>query len=69
MRVCVAIYDEQAWATLIINPNATALVMQAIQQGNASYGPAGAFPLVIASVREDTTIYSYGQPLAALQVL
>ncbi|EIM81000.1 uncharacterized protein STEHIDRAFT_134713 [Stereum hirsutum FP-91666 SS1] len=51
-----------AWATLIINPNATALVMQAIQQGNASYGPAGAFPLVIASAREDTTIYSYVLP-------
>lgn len=69
MRVRAAIYDEKAWAALIINPNATALAMQAIQQGNTSYDPAGAFQLIIVSAREDTTIYSYGQPFSALLVL
>lgn len=60
MRVRAAVYDEQAWAAIIINPNATALAMLAIQQKNTSYDPAGAFQLIIVSAREDTTIVSYG---------
>lgn len=69
MRVRAAVYDEQAWAALIINPNATALATQAIQQGNTSYDPAGAFQLIIVSAREDATIYSYGQSLSAILFL
>lgn len=41
MAVQQAIYDEHAWAAIIINANATALLQDAITNGNTSYDPMG----------------------------
>lgn len=42
LQVRQAIFDFSAWAAIIINPNATALLYNAIQTGNSSYDPKGA---------------------------
>lgn len=61
-----AVYDFKAWGAIIINPNATALLMEAVQNGNASYDPIGACQLVYMDSRDDTNWYdvsSVAQPL------
>lgn len=63
-----AIYDEHAWAAVIVNPNATILLRQAIETTNTSYNPTGAIETVIISARDETTYFSYILPgLATLQ--
>ncbi len=42
MQVRQAVFDFKAWAAIIINANATALLSNAIQTGNSSYDPNGA---------------------------
>lgn len=37
-----AIYNEDGWAAIIINPNATAMLDSAVNTGNTSYDPLGA---------------------------
>jgi hypothetical protein len=54
-----AVYDWDAWAAIIINPNATALLYSAVQNGNASYDPMGACQLVYQQARDDTNWSSY----------
>jgi len=49
-----AVYDFKAWAAVIINPNATAMLYSAIRNGNASYDPLGAIQLVYSDSRDDT---------------
>jgi hypothetical protein len=57
-----------AWAAVVINPNATALLNHAIRQGNSTYDPAGACQLIYNSARDQTTTSSYVVPgLTALQ--
>lgn len=46
MAVRQAIYDEHAWAAIIINANATALLQDAVTNGNASYDPMGAAQVI-----------------------
>ncbi|KAJ5931012.1 hypothetical protein N7466_006505 [Penicillium verhagenii] len=65
-----AIYDEHAYAAIIINPNATSLLRAAIAQDNTTYDPAGAIQSVIISARDENTYYSYVLPdLTILQSL
>ena len=40
------VYDEHAWAAILVNPNATALLEAAVRNGNTSYDPAGELSLV-----------------------
>ncbi|GAB7346811.1 hypothetical protein MBLNU459_g1909t1 [Dothideomycetes sp. NU459] len=54
-----AVYDFKAWAAIIINPNATALLQSAIQNGNTSYDPMGACQLVFIDSRDDTNWYDF----------
>jgi hypothetical protein len=62
MQVRQAIYDWKAWAAIIINPNATALLQQAVFEGNASYDPLGACQIIWVEARDQDTYYSYILP-------
>ncbi|KAJ5798464.1 uncharacterized protein N7503_007760 [Penicillium pulvis] len=65
-----AVYDEHAYAAVIINPNATSLLRAAINNDNTTYDPAGAIQTVIISARDEDTYYTYVLPdLAILQTL
>jgi len=43
----------------MINPNATALLQEAITNSNASYDPMGAAQVVYVEARDETTIGNY----------
>ncbi|MCJ1291198.1 hypothetical protein MMC34_002741 [Xylographa carneopallida] len=63
-----AIYDEEAWAAIIINANATALLRQAVEQGNSSFDPLGTCQVIYTSARDQDSYYDYIIPeLTALQ--
>ena len=63
-----AIYNFKAYAAVIVNPNATALLQAAVFQGNASYDPLGACQIVYDQARDQDTYLLYILPqLAALQ--
>ncbi|KAJ5326286.1 MNNG and nitrosoguanidine resistance protein [Penicillium brevicompactum] len=57
-----AVYDEHAYAAIIINSNATALLNAALSQGNTSYDPSGAVLVVTLSARDPTTYSNYIMP-------
>lgn len=54
-----AVYDWDAWAAIIINPNATAMLYSAVQNGNATYDPMGACQLVYQQARDETNWSNY----------
>ena len=62
MAVRQAVYDFEAWAAVIINPNATALLRAAVDQGNASYDPLGAASIVYVQARDQDTYDTYIMP-------
>lgn len=62
MKVRQAVFDYKAWAAIMINANATALLQQAVQQGNASYDPLGACQQVWVEARNQDTYYAYILP-------
>ncbi|KAF9888914.1 hypothetical protein FE257_008284 [Aspergillus nanangensis] len=53
------VYDEHAYAAIVVNPNATALLRDAVTNGNSSYDPSGAAQFVIISARDETTYFNY----------
>ena len=59
MQVREAVYQHKAWAAIIVNPNATALLRAAVSQGNASYDPLGACQIVYIEARDQTTYPEY----------
>lgn len=64
------VYDWRFWAAVIINPNATALLQQAVETGNSSYDPTGAVQFIIMSARQETNYNNYIEPqLQNLQTL
>lgn len=63
LEVRRAVYNWDAWAAIIINPNASALLYQAVATGNASYDPLGACQLVYQDARDDTNWYDFMLPL------
>ena len=68
MAVRQAIFDFKAYAAIIINANATALLQVAVSQGNATYDPMGACQIVYVQARDQDTYSSYILPqLDALQ--
>jgi hypothetical protein len=68
LKVREAVYDFKAWAAIIVNPNATALLDAAIRTGHASYDPLGACQIIYNSARDQTTSASYILPsLTSLQ--
>ncbi|KAJ4370761.1 hypothetical protein N0V83_005283 [Neocucurbitaria cava] len=67
-KVRESVYNFDAWAAVIINPNATALLEAAVKDGNASYDPLGACQIIYNSARDQTTSSSYIVPsMTALQ--
>lgn len=62
LQVRQAVYDQKAWAAIVVNPNATALLQQAVQQGNTSYEPLGACQVTFVSARDQDTHNSYILP-------
>ncbi|KAI0846612.1 MNNG and nitrosoguanidine resistance protein [Daldinia vernicosa] len=58
-----AVYDWHCWAAIIVNPNATALLQQAVATGNSSYDPTGAIQFITQSARQETTTINYIVPL------
>lgn len=68
MQVRQAVYDYKAWAAIIINANATALLQQAVQLGNSSYEPLGACQTIWVEARDQDIVVQYIFPsLASLQ--
>ncbi|KAF2143562.1 uncharacterized protein K452DRAFT_246747 [Aplosporella prunicola CBS 121167] len=63
LEVRRAVYNWDAWAAIIVNPNATALLYQAVETGNASYDPLGACQFVFQDARDDTTYYDFILPV------
>ena len=62
IQVREAVYQQQAWAAIVINPNATALLRQAVEQGNSSYDPTGACQIIYVAARDQETVSSYILP-------
>ncbi|KAK5140338.1 hypothetical protein LTR04_003049 [Oleoguttula sp. CCFEE 6159] len=63
LQVRKAVFNWDAWAAVIINPNATAMLYSAVQTGNASYGPMGACQIVFSDSRDDTNYYDFILPI------
>lgn len=63
IQVRQAVYDFEAWAAIIINPNATALLYSAIANGNTSYDPLGACQLVYQDARDETNWFDFISPI------
>ena len=59
MAVRQYVYDEHAWAAIIVNANATALLQQAVAQGNQSYDPLGAMQMIYVQARDEMTASDY----------
>jgi hypothetical protein len=62
IRVRQAVYEFDAWAAIIINPNATSMLYSAIASGNASYEPLGACQLIYQDARDDTNWFDFLLP-------
>ncbi|KAG9530048.1 hypothetical protein KCU93_g3041, partial [Aureobasidium melanogenum] len=58
-----AVYNWDAWAAIIIMPNATSQLYNAVQNGNTSYDPMGACQLIYQSSRDDTNWYDFMYPI------
>ena len=54
LQVRQAVYNWDAWAAIVVNPNATSMLYSAIATGNTSYDPLGACQLVYQDARDDT---------------
>ena len=52
------VYDEHAYVAVIVSPNATAILLNAMRTGDSSYKPSGAAELVTISARDQTTYLS-----------
>lgn len=63
IQVREAIYEWDAWAAIVINPNASALLYSAIANGNASYDPLGACQLIYQDSRDDTNWFDFMLPI------
>lgn len=68
LAVRQAVYDWKAYAAIIVMPNATVMLQQAVDQANATYDPLGACQVVYVEARDETTYQNYILPqLNALQ--
>lgn len=56
------VYNEEAYAAVIVNPNATSLLRGSLIHGNTSYDPTGAGQFVTITARDQNTYASYIQP-------
>ncbi|KAK0892352.1 hypothetical protein LTR02_013472 [Friedmanniomyces endolithicus] len=66
IQVRQAVFNFDAWAAIVLNPNATAMLYSAIQTGNASYDPMGACQLTYIDSRDDTNWYDFISPIVSV---
>ena len=57
------IYSQKAWATVVVNANATSAWQAALANGDSSYDPTGAVGVYFASARFYQVTLLYLQPL------
>ncbi|RDL39954.1 Uncharacterized protein BP5553_04294 [Venustampulla echinocandica] len=57
-----AVYDDKAWAAVIINANATAILEDAVASGNVSYDPMGSAQIIYVGARDRNVASNYLQP-------
>ena len=62
IQVREAVFAQEAWAAIIVNANATALLRQAVEQGNSSYDPLGACQIIYVTARDQDSYYDYVIP-------
>ncbi|ESZ92725.1 hypothetical protein SBOR_6890 [Sclerotinia borealis F-4128] len=62
MEVRKAVYNFKAWAAIIINANATALLQNAVQNGNTTFDPMGIAQTIYVQARDETTHANYITP-------
>lgn len=63
MEVRRQIYDQKAWAAIIVNANATTLLREAVNSGNASFDPLGIAQIIYVQARDETTYDQYVTPM------
>jgi Protein of unknown function (DUF3533) len=63
MSVRQDVYDEQVWAAIIVNRNATSLLQAAVELGNTTYDPVGAAQIIYIQARDETTYANYIIPM------
>ncbi|KAG8735475.1 hypothetical protein FRC10_010472 [Ceratobasidium sp. 414] len=61
--VGAAIVDEQAWAAVVVNANASARLAAARASGDSSYNPMSAITFYYAQARNEQAIGTYVNPL------
>lgn len=62
LAVRQAVFDFKAYAAIVVNANATALLRAAVETGNASYDPLGACQVTWVEARDQDTYYDYILP-------
>ena len=67
-QVREAIWHFDHWAAVVVNPNATALLQEAIRIGNASYDPRGVCTTTYVTARDQVAAGYYTPQLEAFQV-
>jgi hypothetical protein len=63
LAVRLAVHEERHWGAIIINSNATALLRQAVENGNTSYDPFGAGAIVVNQARDIEAYNQYITPV------
>ena len=56
------VFDQKAWAAIVINANATVLLQRAVETGNTSYDPLGACQIYWVEARDQDTIHAHVAP-------
>ena len=62
IQVRQAVFNQNAWAAIIVNANATGILREAVAQGNQSYDPLGACQIIYVQARDQTTYDTYITP-------
>ncbi|OJJ06758.1 hypothetical protein ASPVEDRAFT_335223 [Aspergillus versicolor CBS 583.65] len=62
VAVIQAVYDQHCWAAVIVSPDATTLLRDAVSTGNSSYNPSDVAQFVVISARDQTTVETYITP-------
>ncbi|KAI4205767.1 MAG: hypothetical protein LQ350_000264 [Teloschistes chrysophthalmus] len=62
LAVRQAVFDWKAYAAIIIMPNATAMLQQAVDQANTTYDPLGACQVIYVAARDQDSYNNYILP-------
>lgn len=62
VAVIQAVYDQHCWAAVIVSPDATTLLRDAVSTGNSSYNPSDVAQFVVITARDQTTVETYITP-------